>query len=343
MTQCPPLNDPNYQANGPWSFCPSIGADYFFIVLFGLATIGHLAEAILYRKVYSLVIIIAAAWQTAGFIFRAISIRNFWQTGPYSAWFVLILTGPLWINAYVYMCMGRMVWNFIPDKRLCRVKAWRFGLLFVLLDITAFLVQLAGASIASGTNNTAKTTLLGLHIYMGGIGLQEFFILGFTFLAIQFHRQLNQQPTTPRRRNAFQLLYVTYAVLFFITVRIIFRLIEYSTGLHSTIPNHEVYMYIFDSTPMLLALVLYLVFHPGRLMPGKESDFPSRRERKEISRLMKTGEFGKREEQGLVPVQAPTHAYEPVGSSHTRSLSPEPMAQTAKFSGDTRYYGAENV
>lgn len=66
------------------------------------------------------------------------------------------------------------VYNFIPDKRLCRVKAWRFGLLFVLLDITAFLVQLAGAGIASGAssgngNDNTKTMLLGLHIYMGGV------------------------------------------------------------------------------------------------------------------------------------------------------------------------------
>ena len=109
MTQCTWLNDPKYQQDGSWSFCPSIGANYLYIVLFGLATIGHLAEAIIYRKLYSLVIIIAAAWQTAAFVFRAISILNPWEQNPYSAWFILILTGPLWINAFVYMCMGRMV------------------------------------------------------------------------------------------------------------------------------------------------------------------------------------------------------------------------------------------
>jgi len=57
-------------------------------------------------------------------------------------------------------------------------------------------------------------------------------------------------------------------------------LIEYSSGLNSSIPNHEVYQYIFDSLPMFLALVVFNVIHPGRIMPGKESDFPSRKERK---------------------------------------------------------------
>ena len=101
-------------------------------------------------------------------------------------------------------------------------------------------------------------------------------------------------------------------------------------------------MYIFDSTPMEIALILYLVFHPGRLMPGKESDFPSRRERKEISRLMKKGEFGK-EDHGLLPVPDSAPAYQPVGSSYERSLSPAPAAQTARYYGDTRYDGTERV
>ena len=63
-------------------------------------------------------------------------------------------------------------------------------------------------------------------------------------------------------------------------MRIIFRICEYSNGLHSTIPNHEAYQYCLDSLPMLLALVALNIVHPGRIMPGSESDMPSRKERK---------------------------------------------------------------
>ena len=61
---------------------------------------------------------------------------------------------------------------------------------------------------------------------------------------------------------------------------IVFRLIEYSQGLDSSIPLHEAYQYVFDSTTMLLALVLLNMVHPGRIMPGNESDFPIRKQRK---------------------------------------------------------------
>ena len=47
---------------------------------------------------------------------------------------------PLWINAYVYMVLGRMVYNFTTSAKILGVKAWRFGLYFVLLDIV-FVLQ----------------------------------------------------------------------------------------------------------------------------------------------------------------------------------------------------------
>ena len=35
---------------------------------------------------------------------------------------------------------------------------------------------------------------------------------------------------------------------------------------------------------MLIALVLFNVLHPGQVMPGKEGDFPSRKQRKAIGK-----------------------------------------------------------
>jgi hypothetical protein len=63
-------------------------------------------------------------------------------------------------------------------------------------------------------------------------------------------------------------------------IRIIFRLVEYSHGFKSNIPDHEAYQYGLDSVPMLLALIVLNLVHPGRIMPGKGSDLPSRKERR---------------------------------------------------------------
>jgi hypothetical protein len=90
------------------------------------------------------------------------------------------------------MVLGRMVYFYLPEQKLFHIPGNHFSRYFIWLDILAFLVQLGGGAIVSGTNVKPKTLQLGIHIYMGGIGLQQFFILIFTSLAIMFHRKVNK-------------------------------------------------------------------------------------------------------------------------------------------------------
>ncbi|PQE27316.1 hypothetical protein CJF32_00000283 [Rutstroemia sp. NJR-2017a WRK4] len=265
-----------------WSFCPNLGADYLFIVLFALTTIAHIAQAITTRKGYCWVIITSGLAQFLAYVFRLLSVKNPTNNGLYAAWFVLILVAPLFTNAFVYMVMGRMVWNYVKNAKIYGITAWRFGLYFVILDVVALLVQILGAASATGTHQSQSAVLRALHIYMVGVGIQQFFICVFLVYAIKFHattiQQNRQGHSTPQ--SAYMLLYAIYAVIILITVRIIFRLVEYSSGLHTSIPNHEAYQYCLDSVPMFIALVILNVYHPGRVMAGPASDIPSRKTRK---------------------------------------------------------------
>ena len=320
-------------------FCPNIGAAYAFAVLFGLISTAHCVQMFVHRKPYSWVITFSALLQTATYVLRILSIMKPANGQFYSDWFILMMVAPVWTNAYAYMVMGRMVYNFTPSASVFKIKAWRFGLIFVLLDILAFLVQLAGAAVASGDGNSNDTIMLvsqarkqgqqsaiandpkGLHIYMGGIGFQQFCIFLFLALAIRLHRKLIAMPASPEKRNGIILLFVNYAVVALITIRIIFRLVEYSSGFESSIPLKEAYQYVFDSAVMMIALVLYNVFHPGRLMPGAESNLPSRKVRKGWKKAGQApqGRMGARDEY-LLP------KYERSADSVSREASPSPDA-----------------
>lgn len=133
----------------------------------------------------------------------------------------LAKVAPIWTNAYAYMVMGRMVYNFTPNASVFKVKAWRFGLIFVLLDVIAFLGQLAGAALASGDHKSTEDIMRGLHIYMGGVGFQQLCIFVFLGLAIRLHKKLRMEAPTLERSRGLLLLYVEYAVVTLITVRII--------------------------------------------------------------------------------------------------------------------------
>lgn len=155
------------------------------------------------------------------------------------------------------MVFGRMVWNYIPDATLWRVPAWRFGYYFVILDImsayplscirqilmvvfltSAFIVQVYGAASAESNSNTIAQTLQGIHVYMGGVAIQQFFIFCFCAFAYKFWRRLLAQKTTVVDENpasadlslksGFTLLYAMIAVLMLISVNF----------LHPSCPEH---------------------------------------------------------------------------------------------------------
>ena len=129
---CQAKDDPNSQ----WPpFCPNKGAAYLYAILFALTFIAHVTQGIIYRKGYSWVVAMGALWEFGCYIFRILSINNPTNSSFYTVYFLLILLAPLWINAYVYMVLGRMVYNFTASARIMHVKAWRFGLIFILLDI----------------------------------------------------------------------------------------------------------------------------------------------------------------------------------------------------------------
>ncbi|KAJ7487239.1 RTA1 like protein-domain-containing protein [Mycena galericulata] len=268
QVQCmDPLTNSNYNFN----YCPSFPAAVLFSALFGLTTVAHLVQAFHYRKKFCWVVVMAGTWETAGLVLRVLSVLHTTSSTFGTPSQLLILLSPLWINAFLYVLMSRLVYFFVPEKRAAGIDARRLSLCFVLLDITAFLMQASGGLMINST--TPKTALLGIHIYMGGIGLQQFFILGFIALVIRFHyKMLQLNGSTEWKRP----LYIMYASLGLITLRIVFRLIELSSGVYSPITMHEAPLYCLELLPMFAALLLWNIFHPGQVLVGPDSEFPKK-------------------------------------------------------------------
>lgn len=221
----------------------------------------------------------SALLQTLTYILRALNISLPTSRNLYIAWFVLLMIAPIWTNAYVYVVFGRITRERKSSEALERVLAWKHGLTFVILDVIAFLVQVSGAGIAASSavaQNLDQTRAnMGIHIYMGGCGFQQICIIAFFALAVRVQIRLTADAKTSgikvtRTRTLFC---VIYAVGVLITVRIIFRLVEYSQGFKSSIPKHEVFQYSLDSTPMLFALIAFNVWHPGRLLNRHEKRY----------------------------------------------------------------------
>ncbi|EFE39143.1 hypothetical protein TRV_06190 [Trichophyton verrucosum HKI 0517] len=261
---------PPSECNALYLYYPSFGAAIAFSVLFGAVMIVHFVQATIYKAGFVWVILMGATWECIGSPF------------PPSVLLKLAtrLTSFIGVNAFDYMVLARMIHFYIPSRTIGIFKPAILAKIFIVLDFVAFVIQLVGGGMA-GPGQTPEAAMRGIHIYMGGIGIQEFFIILFLILAIQFHRQMLHLEHTGRlqdsKRTWRPLLYSLYISLFFITMRIVYRLIEFSSGHTDSnpIPHHEWYMYVFDAVPMLFAIGTWNVIHPGKIIRGPDAKMPS--------------------------------------------------------------------
>jgi hypothetical protein len=133
--------------------------------------------------------------------------------------------------------------------------------------------------------------------------VQQLFILVFLGFILRFQVEVSRlerdggvlMPDDYRRKRGSArwkwLIYTLYAVLVLIAVRIIFSLVEFSAGVDSStnaLISTEGYALGLDATPMMLALLLLAVVHPGAVLKGPGSEFPSRKEKKALKKARKT-------------------------------------------------------
>jgi hypothetical protein len=125
------LDDPDNN----WTYCPSLPAAIIFCAAFGATTALHIYQAHKYRTTFCWAIIMGSIWELLSFIIRCIAIEHPTSQGAYDPSFILFLLAPLWINAFDYMLLGRMVYHYLPNQRLFGIRAQRMAVYFVLLDI----------------------------------------------------------------------------------------------------------------------------------------------------------------------------------------------------------------
>ena len=227
-------------AESEWNFSPSLGAAIALLVLFFATTVTHLYQAIRYKHRYCCIIIISGLLQLLTYMFRIMSITIPDSFSLYAAWFVLILIAPLWTNAFVYVLFGRMVMRYSYRNKVWCIKASHFGLVFVMLDVVAFIVQVYGAASAAAVRDAPPDAVLrGLHIYMGGVAIQLLFILIFCTFAIGLFRQIHSIKSfgSMDRRDCMVLLCAQSVALSMIIVRLShYPEFRCCTSLKSTLP-----------------------------------------------------------------------------------------------------------
>ncbi|KAM0421377.1 hypothetical protein ACHAPT_010912 [Fusarium lateritium] len=274
---------PPDSCNANYGFYPQWEDNTAFAVMFGLSTVAHLVQAVVLKKPFCWVIVMGALWECICFILRALGAKDQQESGYMIVSTLLLLLAPLWINAFAYMTVARLVYFLHPRRRLAGLSAQWLAKCFVTVDVICFIIQAAGGAMLADQDDS-DTAKLGKKVYMAGVGVQLGCVLVFLTVHTMFYREITRHTRHTRTRKlkvqkswTKALLWVIYVVLGLIVVRIIFRLVEFSQGASTSNPilRHEEYQLYLDALPMLIALVVLNVVHPGMVLEGPDSSFPS--------------------------------------------------------------------
>ena len=176
---------------------------------------------------------------------------------------LLLLVAPALLAASIYMELGRIVIMVKGEDRLFIRRTW-LTKIFVTGDVISFMVQASGAGLLSSGDYDMVNT--GKYIVMGGLLIQVLFFGMFVIAAAIFHFRMHKAPTAlsferPWTKHMMSL----YIVSVLIFVRCIIRVVEYTQGYDGYLMTHEVYLYVFDATLMLLAVAAMNWIHPGEV------------------------------------------------------------------------------
>lgn len=176
---------------------------------------------------------------------------------------MLILGSASLLAATVYMTLSRIIRGLGAEEHSIVRTGW-ISKIYIIIDIASFMCQIMGsAAQASGAEGAAK----GVKIVMGGLAIQLIAFAVFILITVVLHRRLLQvrTPTSERPNVPWErAIWTLYAVSALITVRSLFRFIEFADA-GGSISRNEALMYVFDATLLFLTALCFAIIHPGIL------------------------------------------------------------------------------
>ena len=213
----------------------------------------------------------AALLMISGFAVRLAGAYNTGNLTYLVASTVLVMSGPPVYALINYFILSRVLY-YIPY--LAPLHPGRVATTFIGLDAVCEILIGQGAWRMANSDLTDHERKIGSNLVTASLCLQAALFGAFGLLAAQFHRRANKAGVlTKDLRIVLRVLYVSAAI---VTIRCIYRLVEYIEGWDSDVYKNEVFFWIFEAAIMFINTTLLNVWHPGKRLPKSNSVFLDR-------------------------------------------------------------------
>ncbi|KAF2470905.1 RTA1 like protein [Lindgomyces ingoldianus] len=253
-----------------WKYVPSMAAAIIFLIFFMAATFAHSYRIWKTKAWFCVPFGVGGFFEIIGYAARAAAHKRTGKLMPFALQNQGTLLAPVFFAASIYMVFGRIV---------ASVGGWGHSIVrvpwltktFVIGDVFSLAVQGGGAGLmVTGSHATLAEAIviLGLMIQIVMFGL-------FVATIGIFHKRMRRAPTTqafnPNVRWE-QYLHMLYGVSGLIFFRSIFRVIEFALGQDGYPLTNEWTLYIFDSVPMFIVMLVFYWRFPADIKDNKAFD-----------------------------------------------------------------------
>ncbi len=131
-----------------------------------------------------------------------------------------------------------------------------------------------GASRMANANLTSDQRAVGEDIVKAALIMQACLFMLFVLLAIVFQRRASRSGVL--KQNIRTVLIVMYVSSTIVTIRCIYRVIEFFLGYTGYVYTHEPFFWVFEASIMFVNTAMLNIWHPGRYLPQSNKVFLSK-------------------------------------------------------------------
>ncbi|KAF1847604.1 RTA1-domain-containing protein [Cucurbitaria berberidis CBS 394.84] len=250
-----------------WKYVPNPPAAITFAILFLFLTIAHTWKMLKHRTWYCLPFVIGGICEPVGYGCRALATYHTGSLVPYLLQAIFLLLPPCLFAGTLYMVYSRVV-RAVHGERFSLISPKWCTRFFVAGDFLCLNIQSGGA----GFLPHPKVANYGNGIIVAGLGLQVVIFGGFMYCCILFHKKFRAHLARSGEMVDLpweSILWMLYVNSVIVSVRNIFRLVEFITGHDSYLNMNEWPVYVFDGVLMLIVMICFYVWYPPQLQSSQ--------------------------------------------------------------------------
>jgi hypothetical protein len=197
--------------------------------------------------------------EVVGYVVRCLSS----QQDPYSVPFFVvqyffIVVAPVFFSAAIYTIITIMI-NRVGREYAPLPPKVILGF-FITFDVVATVIQIVGSALIGVAYSNNKNPNTPNNILLGGLAFQVFSFAIFV-LCLSVFQWKSRKVTSSAFKSFSSALFVATLMVY---LRTCFRLAETSQGLHHYLSSHEVFFGCLEFAPVVVAVYIFLYWHPGR-------------------------------------------------------------------------------